>query len=141
MPSDVAAGGAGRGDGHAGLDGDLVGIGFHGDLDGLARVRQADLDPLAADHDRTAHRGVRNEPAQPIGIDDGLRPATQASADVILLWCPLETSSYSCLVPFWEFWRSKRLTGSTSITGTAWKAGGQIVSGDLMHVRHYVIEQ
>lgn len=31
------------------LDGDLVGVGFHGDLSGLAGVRQPDLDLLPAD--------------------------------------------------------------------------------------------
>jgi hypothetical protein len=56
VPFDVAAGEAGCGDGDAVFDGDLVGAGFHGDLGGLARVRQADLDPLPADHDRTADR-------------------------------------------------------------------------------------
>ncbi len=38
MAPDVAAGSAGRGDGDAGLDGDLVSVGFHGDLGGLAGV-------------------------------------------------------------------------------------------------------
>ena len=52
MPLDVAAGRAGRGDGDAILHGDLIGVGAHGDLGGLASVRQSDLDPLAADHDR-----------------------------------------------------------------------------------------
>jgi len=51
---DVAAGGAGCGDGDAVLDGDLVGVGFRGDLGGLARVRETHLDPLAADHDCAA---------------------------------------------------------------------------------------
>jgi hypothetical protein len=35
VPSDVAAGSAGRGDGDVGLDGDLVGVRSDGDLDGL----------------------------------------------------------------------------------------------------------
>ena len=56
MPFDVAAGGAGRGEGDAILDGDLVGVGLDGDLSGLACMRQADLDPLPADHDRAADR-------------------------------------------------------------------------------------
>jgi hypothetical protein len=50
MPPDVAAGGAERGDGDAGLDGDLVAVGFHGDLGGLAGVGQADLDLLPAEN-------------------------------------------------------------------------------------------
>src|SRR6266699_5209614 len=54
MPSDVAAAGPGRGDGDARLDGDLVGVRADADLDGLAGVRQADLDPLPADHDGSA---------------------------------------------------------------------------------------
>jgi hypothetical protein len=33
----------GRGDGDAGLDGDLAGVGVHDDLGGLAGVRRADL--------------------------------------------------------------------------------------------------
>ena len=41
MPSDVAAGSAGRGDGDAGLDGDLVGVRSDGDLDGLTGMGQA----------------------------------------------------------------------------------------------------
>jgi hypothetical protein len=68
VPPDVAAGGAGRGDGDAGFDGHLVGVGFDGNRDGLACVRQADLDPLAADHDRPAHRdppGDRERIRQP----------------------------------------------------------------------------
>jgi hypothetical protein len=36
MPLDVPAGSAGRGDGDARLDGDLIGVGLHGDLGGLA---------------------------------------------------------------------------------------------------------
>jgi pimeloyl-ACP methyl ester carboxylesterase len=55
VPPDVAPGGARRSDRDAGLDGDLAGVGFHGDLRGLACVRQADLDPLAAGHDSPAH--------------------------------------------------------------------------------------
>lgn len=43
MPSEVAAGGAGGGDGDAGLDSDLVGVGSDGDLDGLAGMGQADI--------------------------------------------------------------------------------------------------
>ena len=43
-----------RGNGDAGLDRDQVGVGSDGDLDGLAGVRQADLDLLPADHDRPA---------------------------------------------------------------------------------------
>jgi hypothetical protein len=35
-------GGARGGDGDAGFDGDLVGVGFHGDLGGLAGVRPGD---------------------------------------------------------------------------------------------------
>jgi len=46
VPSDVAADGAGCRDGDAWLDSDLVGVGFHSDLGGLAGVRQADLDLL-----------------------------------------------------------------------------------------------
>ena len=38
MPLDVPAGSAGRGDGDARLDGDLIGVGLHGDLGGLAGV-------------------------------------------------------------------------------------------------------
>ena len=38
MPSDAAAGGTGGGDGDAGLNGDLVGVGFDSDLDGFAGV-------------------------------------------------------------------------------------------------------
>jgi hypothetical protein len=56
MPFDVSAGGAGCGDGDAGFDGDLVGVGLDGDLGSLASMREADLDPLAADHDRAADR-------------------------------------------------------------------------------------
>ena len=52
MPSDVAAGSAGRGDGDAGLDGDLVGVRSDGDLDGLTGMGQANLDLLAADQAR-----------------------------------------------------------------------------------------
>jgi hypothetical protein len=48
MPLDVRTGSAGRGDGDARLDGDLVGVGFHGDLSGLAGVDQPDLDLLPA---------------------------------------------------------------------------------------------
>jgi hypothetical protein len=40
VPSDVAAGGAGHGNGNAGLDGDLVGVGPDGDLNGLPGVGQ-----------------------------------------------------------------------------------------------------
>ena len=54
VPFDVAAGGAGRGEGSSVLDGDLVGVGLDGDLGGLARVREADLDPVPAEHDRAA---------------------------------------------------------------------------------------
>src|SRR5438552_17335926 len=54
VPSDVAAGGPGRGDGDARLDGDLDGVGSDGNRDGLAGVGQADLDSLAAGHDRPA---------------------------------------------------------------------------------------
>jgi hypothetical protein len=43
VPFDVAAGGAGCGDGDAVVDGDLVGVGLDGDLGGLACVRQANL--------------------------------------------------------------------------------------------------
>ena len=50
--SDVAAMVRASGDGDAGLDGDLVGVGSDTDLDGFAGVGQADLDLLAADHDR-----------------------------------------------------------------------------------------
>jgi hypothetical protein len=49
VPFDVAAGGTGRGEGQAILDGDLVGVGADGDLGGLACVRQSDLDPLGRD--------------------------------------------------------------------------------------------
>src|SRR5262252_4297195 len=49
-----AAGRARRGDGDAVLHSDLVEVGAHGDLGGLASVRQSDLNPLAADHDRAA---------------------------------------------------------------------------------------
>src|ERR1022692_340639 len=51
---DGAAGLARRGDGNAVLHGDLVGVRLDGDLHGLARVRQPDLDPLPADHDGAA---------------------------------------------------------------------------------------
>jgi hypothetical protein len=64
VPSDVAAGIAGRGDGDAGLDGDLVGVRSAGDLDGLTGMGQANLDLLAADHDRPADR-------EPPGDDQG----------------------------------------------------------------------
>jgi hypothetical protein len=56
VPLDVAAGLAGRGDGDAVLDGDLVGVGLHGDVCGLARVGQPDLDPLPVNHDGPADR-------------------------------------------------------------------------------------
>ncbi len=56
VPPDIAAGGPRCCDSDARLDGDLVGVGFHGDLGGLAGVGQADLDLLPADHDRPAHR-------------------------------------------------------------------------------------
>src|SRR5215468_2418890 len=56
VPPDVAAGCAGGGDGDAVLDGDLVGVGAHGHIRGLAGVGEADLDLLPADHDRPAHR-------------------------------------------------------------------------------------
>ena len=46
MPPDVTAGGTGGGDGDAWLDGDLVGVGLHGDLGDLAGMSQADLDLL-----------------------------------------------------------------------------------------------
>ena len=52
MAPDVAAGGTGGGHGYPGVDGDLVGVGFHGDLGGLAGVDEANLDLLATDHDR-----------------------------------------------------------------------------------------
>jgi hypothetical protein len=42
VPPDLPAGGAGHGDGDAGFDGDLVGVGFHRDLGCLASVREAD---------------------------------------------------------------------------------------------------
>jgi hypothetical protein len=48
VPFDIAAGGAGRSDGNAVVDGDLIGIGLDGDLGALACVREADLDPLTA---------------------------------------------------------------------------------------------
>ena len=54
VPLDVAAAGPGCGDGDAGLDGDLVAVGSDGDFDGFAGMGQADLDSLAADHDRPA---------------------------------------------------------------------------------------
>jgi hypothetical protein len=38
VPPDIAAGGAGRGNGNVGIDGDLVGVGFNRDLNGLAGV-------------------------------------------------------------------------------------------------------
>jgi hypothetical protein len=44
VPSAAAAGSAGRGDGDAGLDGDLVGVRSDGDLDGLTGIGQANLD-------------------------------------------------------------------------------------------------
>jgi hypothetical protein len=68
MPLDVPAGGAGRGDGGAGLDGDPVAIGSDGDIDGLAGVGQAGLDLLPADHDRPAG-------GDPPGDDQGLGQA------------------------------------------------------------------
>jgi hypothetical protein len=49
---DGAAGLAGRGEGEAVFHGDLVGVGLHRDLYGLARMWQSNLDSLAADHDR-----------------------------------------------------------------------------------------
>jgi hypothetical protein len=49
VPFDVAAGGTGRGEGQAILDGDLVDVGADGDLGVLACVRQSDLDPLGRD--------------------------------------------------------------------------------------------
>ena len=64
MPYDVAAGSAGRGEGDAGLDGDLVGVRSDGDLDGLTGMGQANLDLLAAGHDRPADR-------DPPGDDQG----------------------------------------------------------------------
>lgn len=54
VPPDVAPGGPPRGDGDAGFDNELVGVGFHGDLGRLAGVGQAALDLLPADHDRPA---------------------------------------------------------------------------------------
>ena len=54
MTFDVRAGLAGRGDGSAAVDADLVGVGLNGYICRLARVRQPDLDPLAAYHDRPA---------------------------------------------------------------------------------------
>src|SRR6478672_9140040 len=54
----------GRGDGNAGLDGDLDGVGPDGHRDGLAGVGQADLDFLAADHDGSAD-------GDPPGDDEG----------------------------------------------------------------------
>jgi hypothetical protein len=54
VPLDHAAGRAGRADGDAILHGDLGDAGLDGHLGGLASVRQADLDVLAADHDRAA---------------------------------------------------------------------------------------
>jgi len=54
VPPDIAAAGARRGNGDAGLDGDLAGAGSGADLDGLSRVDQSGLDLLAAGHDRSA---------------------------------------------------------------------------------------
>jgi len=56
VPPNVTTGGPGRGDGGAVVHADLVGVGADGDLGGFAGVRQADLNPLAADHDRAADR-------------------------------------------------------------------------------------
>src|ERR1700761_4179818 len=56
VPLDVAAAGPSRGDGDAGLDGDLAGAGPDGDLDGLAGVGEPNLDLLPADHDGPADR-------------------------------------------------------------------------------------
>src|SRR3984885_11961108 len=64
VPSDVAASGPGRGDGDAGLDGALDGVGSDGNRDGLAGVGQADLDSLAADHNGSAD-------GDPPGDDEG----------------------------------------------------------------------
>ena len=54
MVVDGAAGLARRGEGKAVFHGDLVGVGLHRDLHGLARMGQPDLDPPATDHDRAA---------------------------------------------------------------------------------------
>ena len=54
LAKDGPRGCPGGGYDNAKLDRDLEGAGFDGDLGGLASVRQADLDPLAADHDRPA---------------------------------------------------------------------------------------
>ena len=51
VSSDIAAAGARRSNGDAGLDSDLVGVGPDAYLDGLPRVNQSDLDLLPADHD------------------------------------------------------------------------------------------
>jgi hypothetical protein len=64
VPFDVASSGPGRGDGDAGLDGDLDGVGSDGNRDGLAGVGQADLDSLTADHDGSAD-------GDPPGDDEG----------------------------------------------------------------------
>jgi hypothetical protein len=56
MPLDVAGGLPGRGEGSPVFDCDLADARLNGDLGGLASVRQADLDPLTADHDRATGR-------------------------------------------------------------------------------------
>jgi hypothetical protein len=54
MPFDVAAGVAGCDDGRRVWHGDVVGVGLDCEIGGLASVREADLDALAADHDGAA---------------------------------------------------------------------------------------
>src|ERR1039458_4336064 len=78
VPSDVAASGPGRGDGDAGLDGDLDGVGPDGHRDGLAGVGQADLDSLAADHDGWAggRSSVTGTIALPSSSRAAIRPDT-----------------------------------------------------------------
>ena len=84
VPSDVAAGGTGRGEGKAIFDGDLVGVGADGDLGGLARVRQ-ELDvpnaPRAPSRPRGNTAGAPNTGDTPwAGTRTAVRwPATSPS--------------------------------------------------------------
>jgi hypothetical protein len=54
VPPNVAAGGPWCGECQGVFDGDAVGAGLDGDVGGLAGMREADLDALAADHDGAA---------------------------------------------------------------------------------------
>jgi hypothetical protein len=77
MPLDVTAGSAGRGDGDAVLRRDLVGVGLDGDPRGLARVREADLDPLA--DDVVAEADVPGRADGPLEFDDAARRGRQGA--------------------------------------------------------------